>query len=103
MAISILDAGTSQAFSNEITVSPGDSILLSIYTDIGVNMPSGPVLSLERQDINGNFINVATVGFGRVTFTWGMQQIVITSPGVYRVNRPDISFWGVSVGIQQGE
>lgn len=102
MATSILTPGLAAAESSEITVGNGDSVLVSIYTDDGENMPSGPVLSLKRADINGNFINVATPGFGRITFTWGCQQMVITSPGTYKVSRPDISVWGVNIGVQTG-
>lgn len=102
MATSILAAGLTAAYSDTITVADGGSVLVSIYTDTGVNMPSGPVLSLEREDINGNFINVATVGFGRITFTWGCQQLVIDSPGTYRISRPDITVWGIAVGVQTG-
>lgn len=100
MATSILTPGQTEAESDIITVADGASVLVSIYTDTGDDMPHGPVLSLKRADINGNFINVATAGFGRVTFTWGCQQITITSPGSYRVSRPDISVWGTGVGVQ---
>lgn len=103
MATSILTPGLTADESTEITVGDGESVLVSIYTDTGSDMPSGPVLSLKRADINGNFINVATAGFGRITFTWGCQQITITSPGTYKVVRPDITVWGVSVGVQTGE
>lgn len=102
MATSILTPGQTQADSSTFTVNDGDSVLVSIYTDTGENMPSGPVLSLKRADINGNFINVSTVGLGRITFTWGCQQLVITSPGTYMVSRPDISPWGVNIGVQMG-
>ena len=102
MATSILSPGTTEAESETFTVSAGESVLVSIFTGDGADMPSGPVLSLKRADINGNFINVATVGFGRVTFTWGCQQVEVTTPGTYKVTRPDIAFWGASVGVQLG-
>lgn len=102
MATSILSPGQAAQDSATFTVADGASLLVSIYTDDGENMPSGPVLSLKRADINGNFINVATPGFGRITFTWGCQQMVITSPGTYKVSRPDISVWGANIGVQTG-
>ena len=102
MATSILTPGQTIEDSDTFTVTDGDTILVSIYTDDGNDMPSGPVLSLKRADINGNFINVATPGFGRITFTWGCQQLVITSPGTYKVSRPDISVWGTNIGVQTG-
>ncbi len=102
MATSVLSPAQTAADSSTFTVADGDSLLVSIYTDDGLDMPSGAVLSLKRADINGNFINVATAGFGRITFTWGCQQILITSPGTYKVVRPDISVWGVNVGVQTG-
>lgn len=102
MATSILTPGQTAEDSATFTVADGASLLVSIYTDDGKDMPSGPVLSLKRADINGNFINVATAGFGRITFTWGCQQLVITSPGTYKVSRPDISAWGTNIGVQTG-
>ena len=103
MATSILTAGTNEALSSTFTIADGDSVLVSVYTSTGENVPHGPVLSLQRADINGNFINVATVGFGRVTFSASCQQLTISSPGTYRVSRPDITPWGtVGVGIQTG-
>lgn len=103
MATSILAAGTDEDVSSTVTVGDSDTVLLSVYTSTGDDMPHGVVLSLQRADINGNFINVSTVGFGRVIFTVGCQQLVITSPGTYRVARPDITPWGtVGVGIQTG-
>lgn len=102
MATSILAPGTTADESSTFTVADGESVLVSIYTDTGEDMPSGPVLSLKRADINGNFINVASPGVGRVTFTWGCQQVLVTSPGTYKVVRPDISAWDVAVGVQLG-
>jgi len=102
MATSILTPGQTAADSAPFTVADGASLLVSIFTDTGSDMPSGPVLSLKRADINGNFINVATAGFGRITFTWGCQRILITSPGTYKVSRPDISVWGANIGVQTG-
>lgn len=100
MATSILDPGLTAANSTDIVVADGAKVLLSIFTDTGGDMPSGPVLSLQRADINGNFINVSTVGYGRITFTWGCQQLTLDTPGTYRVSRPDITVWGVGVGVQ---
>lgn len=102
MATSVLSPGVIASDSATFTVGDDENLLVSIYTDNGNNIPSGPVLSLKRADINGNFINVATVGFGRIAFTWGCQQILITTPGTYLVSRPNITVWNVNVGVQTG-
>ena len=103
MATSVLAPATTAANSSTFTVADGATLLVSVYTSTGEDVPHGPVLSLQRADINGNFINVATVGFGRVTFSAACQQLAISSPGTYRVSRPDITPWGtVGVGVQTG-
>lgn len=102
MATSILAPALTAGNSSNITVGDDEQVIIAVYTDDGTDLPSGPVLSLQRQDINGNFIKVATPGFGQVYLSWGCQQILITTPGVYRVSRPDITVWGKAVGVQQG-
>lgn len=100
MATSILLPAQTEATSTEFTVEDAESVVVSIYTSNGKDLPAGPVLSLKRADINGNFINVATPGIGRVVFNNGSQQIVVSSPGTYLVYRPDLTPWDVDVGVQ---
>lgn len=102
MASSILSPGQTAELSTEFTVEDNDSVLIAVYTDTGDNVKNGPVLTLQRADINGHFITVSTVGIGRVLFSYMCQQVTITTPGTYRVSRPDISPWGQNIGIQLG-
>lgn len=102
MATSILAPAQTDAYSSEITVGDNEQILIGIYTTDGADCPAGPALRLQREDINGNFITVATPGYGKVFFTQGCQQVLITTPGTYRVHRPDITPWETDIGVQQG-
>ncbi len=102
MATSILDAGLTEAYSDEITVADGDCVLLSVYNPDGLDIPAGPVLTVQRADINGNFITLATVGYANIRFMANMQQVTISMPGTYRVARPDISVWNFEIGVSQG-
>lgn len=102
MATSILDAGVTEAVSDEFVVGDGECVLLCVYNPDGLNIPSGPVLTVQRADINGNFITLATVGYAAVRFAANMQQVTISMPGTYRVARPDISVWNFEVGVSLG-
>lgn len=102
MASSILAPGQTAANSSEFSVGDTETVFIAVFTDTGVNVPYGPVLTLQRADINGNFITVATAGYGRISFNSGCQQLTINSPGTYRVARPDITPWEVNVGVQLG-
>jgi hypothetical protein len=102
MATSILAPAQFPGPSSEIVVGNDEQVIISIYTDIGGDVPHGPVLRLQREDINGNFMTVATPGYGKIFLSNGCQQVVITTPGTYRVLRPDITAWGVNVGVQEG-
>lgn len=102
MATSILAPAQTAGPSAEIVVGDDEQVIIGIYTDTGGDIPSGPVLRLQREDINGNFMTVATPGYGRIFLSNGCQQIVITTPGTYRILRPDLTPWGVNVGVQEG-
>lgn len=102
MASSILAPGQTPANSSNITVGDGDRIIVAIYITGGGDAPAGPVLRLQRQDINGNFMTVSTPGYGQIFLNRSCQQLIITTPGVYRVNRPDITNWNTNIGVQLG-
>lgn len=102
MAAKILDPGLTEEVSSEFTVGDAEQIFIGVFTESGGDLPAGPVLRLQRADINGNFISVSTAGLGLIHLSKNCQQVTITSPGVYRVLRPDISAWGVAVGVQHG-
>lgn len=102
MATSILTPGLEPAVSSEIVVGESEQVIIAVYTDDGRNVGGGPVLTLERADLNGNFMTVSTPGYGRAILGRDSQQMIIASPGTYRVVRPDITPWGILVGIQAG-
>ena len=102
MATSILAPAQFAAPSAEIVVGDDEEVIIAIYSDVAGDIPSGPVLRLQRKDINNNFMTVATPGYGKIFLSNGCQQIVITTPGTYRILRPNITAWGVNVGVQQG-
>lgn len=99
MASSILSPGQEAAFSSEIVVSDDSEVLVGVYTPDGKDIPSGIALRLQIRDINGNFITASTVGFGVIVLSRAAQQFIISRPGVYRISRPDISFFEVDVGV----
>ena len=102
MATSILAPAQTAGNSSNITVGDDEQVVIALYTTTGVDVPPGPALGLQRQDINGNFITVATAGYGQIFLSRGCQQLVLTTPGVYRVVRPDITAWLTDIGVQQG-
>lgn len=102
MAESILDLGTDEAVSSEFTIEDCKYAILSVYTEDGSDLTYGPVLTVQRQDINGNFISLATVGNGNVFLMAGSQQATIRMPGTYRISRPDVSSWNIPVGVSLG-
>jgi hypothetical protein len=102
MATSILELGLTEENSAEFTVEDCKFAILSVFTEDGSDMPIGPVLIVQRQDINGNFISLATVGNGNVFLMAGSQQAAIRLPGTYRVHRPDISVWNAPIGVSLG-
>lgn len=102
MATSILEAGLTEGFSDEFTIADGECVLVSVYNPDGANVPAGPVLTIQRADINGNFITLATVAYSAIRFDTNMQQVTLSMPGTYRVARPDISAWNFEIGISLG-
>ncbi|WAX21772.1 hypothetical protein [Stenotrophomonas phage RAS14] len=102
MATSILAPGLTEAVSDEFTIADGECVLLSVYNPDGLNMEVGPVLTVQRADINGNFITLATVQYSAIRFDANMQQVTLSMPGTYRVARPDISAWNFEIGISLG-
>lgn len=99
MATIVLSPGQDQAYSSNITVGTDEEVFVGAYTSDGTDLPSGVVLKLQRQDINGNFITASTVGYGLVLLTKSSQQFIINTAGVYRVSRPDITYAGKDVGV----
>lgn len=100
MPISVLLPGMTKTTSTEFTVDDGTYVLVSVYTDTGTDVPSGPVLTLETEDINGEWIKVATTPFGVITLHRLVQHLEVVSPGKYRVSRPDLTPWAANVGVE---
>ena len=102
MAENILSPDTTPKPSDHIVVDHGEEVLIALYTEDGSDCPSGVALRIQRQAINGKFMSVSTPGYGAVYLSRDAQQIILTTPGVYRVLRPDISNWNIGVGVQKG-
>lgn len=103
MAINILTPGKDAMYSEEIVVGEDEQIVIALYTSNGSDCPNGVALRLQHRDINGNYMTVATPGYGPVFLGKNCQQILLTTPGTYRVYRPGSTHEGeVGVGVQQG-
>lgn len=102
MASSILAPEQTPANSSPITVTDTTPKLITIYTDSGVEIPYGVTLVLERLTVAGNYEDVSTAQYGRITLSKDNKSIVINGIGTYRVARPDITAFGVNVGVQEG-
>ncbi|MFT3806099.1 hypothetical protein [Arenimonas sp.] len=88
---SILAAGQSALASSDITVAAGSNATVSLKVADGVAIP-------------GNFslpIVIDQDGAERVvsSLSHAYPLRVIVGPGVFRVNRPDISDYGVDVEV----
>lgn len=102
MASSILAPGVSEAVSGEVEVLDSTGTVVSLYTDNGDPIPADVVLFLERKSITDNFERVATIDYGFIKLKRDCNVIAITTPGTYRIYRPDISNFFVNVGVQIG-
>lgn len=88
---SILAAGQTELASTDITVAAGSNATVSIKVADGVSIP-------------GNFslpIVLDQDGVERVvsSLSHAYPLRVIVGPGVFRVNRPDISDFGVDIEV----
>lgn len=102
MATELTAPGQTEENSSDIVVDEGATKLLSIYTDEdGVDVPYGVVIKLQKQNVLGFWRDVYSPDFGRVAMRHDLFDLVITSPGTYRLCRPDISAFGVNVGISE--
>lgn len=100
MSESILFPSTNFAYSQEFVVEDCCYAVVSVYTDNGADAVSGPVLTLERQDLNGSFIEVINQEYGLACLKNDIQQLVIDASGTYRFSRPEIGVWGQGIGIE---
>lgn len=100
MSESILFPGKSISYSSNIVVEEGTSVLVAVYTGEGTDVGSGPVLTLEFLDMNGDWITVSTQPYGVISFNQTVQQFTLVTPGTYRVARPDLQPWNFNVGVE---
>ena len=101
MAI-VLTPGVSAQASSDIVVSNSNGLPICIYTDDGSEIPYGVILYLQRRTPTGAYADVSTAGYGKIVLTQQCNVFAISIPGVYKVFRPDISEFGVNIGVDAG-
>lgn len=87
--------------SNTITVGSGETKVISIYTDSGVDVPTGVDMKLQRKSASNNWHDVYAPDFGKCVFTNRLMNVVVSAIGDYRVVREDITTYGVNVGVAE--
>lgn len=102
MPTQILAPGQTESYSSEITIGADQEVTIQIYSDNGGGIPYGPTFRLQRKTILNNFEDVATIDMGRVVLKSDLTVLVLSASGTYRVYRPDISAFGVNIGVQTG-
>ena len=85
----ILAANTTSATSSDVTVAAGAQVTIGIFAT--GTIPAGVQVSVSidtpGDDSNATVLNNIT------------PNAVISGPGTFRAGRPDISAYGVSVGV----
>lgn len=102
MATVLIEPGLTSTSSQAIEVTDSGGALISLYTQDGEPVPYGVVFYLERLSVAENYQPVKTIEYGQITLKHDVNALLITAPGTYRVVRPDISSFGVPVGVQLG-
>lgn len=102
MATILIEPETFEASSPSISVPDSSGVAISLYTEDGTPVPYGVVFYLERLTVAGIYQPVKTVEYGQVVLKHDVNVLLITTPGTYRVYRPDITNFGVPVGLQLG-
>ena len=101
MAI-VLAPGVSEQASSDIVVTNSNGLPVSIFTDDGSEIPYGAILYLQRLTAAGVYVDVATAGYGKIVLNQQCNLFAISIPGTYKVLRPDISQFGVNIGVEAG-
>ncbi len=92
MATSILAPGNEEDDSSEIVLADGESATISIYNEEGDPLPNTLAgFPVQRKNVLEVWENVSTVEIGFVKLRHDSMMLTISSPGTYRVHRPDIS------------
>ena len=102
MASILITPGVSEQISPDIVVADSSGVAIGIYTEDGNRIPYGVVFDLERKTVAGNYQLVKTIDYGAVRLKYDLNVLLITTPGTYRVVRPDITEFGVNIGLQLG-
>lgn len=98
----VLTPGVSEQSSADIVVSNNNGLPVSIYTDDGSDIPYGAILYLRRLMPSGDYVDVSTAGYGKIVLNSQCNLFAISIPGTYKVYRPDISNFGVNIGVDAG-
>lgn len=87
----ILASGTSAGVSSDITLIQGETRTVGIFHAAGDEPPDACCLT----------IYIDTPGEDRKigVLNKAVPALVISGPGTFRIRRPDISQYGVSVGV----
>lgn len=104
MAVSnVLAAGLTAAASSDITVT-ATPVTISLMTAAGGNLPSGVICQITKLNSSGQHQQTGYVLATQANSVTGETQSMraLTSPGVYRVNRPLLTgITDVPVGVDQ--
>ena len=96
-----LAPGQTAAVSSTISVASGDIKVISIYAGTDVPIPAGVDMKLQRQNAVGNWQDVYAPELGHVVLQPTLLNVVVSGIGEYRVVRPNISVYGVNVGVSE--
>lgn len=97
----VLAAGTTAANSSNITVTT-TPVTVALMTAAGGLLPSGVVCKLTKQNSSATFSDTGYALASAANSVTGETQTTrtISSPGVYRVERPDLTgVTTVGVGV----
>lgn len=100
MTESILIPGTNYAYSQEFEVQDCCYAVIAVYTGNGKDVVAGPTITLERQDLSGDFLDVVSQESGLACLKFDLQQFVVDTAGKYRLRRDEIGVWGQDVGVE---
>lgn len=74
--------------------------MVCIYTNADPLQNESPALKIQRRNNSGVFDDAFVSGFGQLILTEKSLCVPISTTGTYRVYRPDISYYGVDMGVQ---
>lgn len=104
MATSILTPALTEGYSSDININSGDHVTISIYPESGSIIEPGFYLTLERQNINGDYYKVTTSDMSAIQLKRDCNTIILVGEGTYRIFRPNLEELGITIpiGVQIG-